>query len=204
LIDFPGFGESAKPPDSWGTAEYADLVAEWLPTLTAKRLVWVGHSLGGRVGLQLAARHPELLSGMVLIASAGLPRRRSFPERVRIQLKKTAFKTAKQFVREGPKLDRLRQRFGSADYRAAGALRPILIRVVSEDLTEVAKAVRCPTLLLYGTADRDTPPEIGERFKSLIPHSELTLLNGFDHLSILSAGKHQVAMQIRKFLELMR
>jgi pimeloyl-ACP methyl ester carboxylesterase len=201
LIDFPGFGQSPKPADSWGTAEYADLVAGWMRTLAARRTVWIGHSFGGRVGLQLAARHPDLLSGMVLIASAGLRRRRSVVERLRVTLRRKAFKTARRLLREGPQLDRLRQRFGSSDYRAAGAMRPILTRVVGEDLTEVARSVRCRTLLIYGTADTETPPEIGQRFKALIPDSELVLLNGFGHLSVLSEGCHQVVLQIRKFLE---
>jgi pimeloyl-ACP methyl ester carboxylesterase len=202
LIDFPGFGKSPMPPETWGTAEYADGVAEWMAMLPPGPRVWIGHSFGCRVGIQLAARHPQSVSGMVLIAAAGLQRQRSLPERLRFGIRRTAFKTAKRFVREGPGLDRLRQRFGSSDYRSAGALRPILTRVVGEDLTEAAKAVRCPSVLLYGRLDTETPPEIGERLKALIPHSELTVLNGFNHLSILSEGRHQVALRIRKFLEL--
>ena len=80
-------------------------------------------------------------------------------------------------------------------------MRPIFTRVVGEDLSEQAKAVQCATLLIYGTADTETPPEIGERFKTLIPNSELVLLSGFNHLSVLSEGRHQVALRIRKFLE---
>jgi pimeloyl-ACP methyl ester carboxylesterase len=112
-----------------------------------------------------------------------------------------ALKIAKRFVAEGPQLDRLRERFGSADYRSAGDLRPILIRVVRQDLTESAKAVSCPTMLIYGTDDTETPPEIGERLHALIPDSELAILQGFNHLSILTEGRHQVALRIRKFLE---
>ncbi len=201
LIDFPGFGNSLNPPDSWGTAEYADFVAEWIARFAARPVVWIGHSFGGRVGIQLAARHPKLIAGMVLIAAAGLRRRRTFPQSLRMHLRKAAFKTARRFAREGPQLDRLRQRFGSADYRSAGAMRPIFTRVVGEDLSEQAKAVECPTLLIYGTADTETPPEIGERLEALIPNSELALLTGFNHLSVLSEGRHQVALRIRKFLE---
>ncbi len=202
LIDFPGFGNSPKPPDTWSTAEYADLVAVWVRTLGREKLVWIGHSFGGRIGLQLAARHPDLLSGMVLIASAGLQRRRTVAARTRLAYRKAVFKTARRLLREGPLIDRLRHRMGSSDYRAAGVLRPILTRVVSEDLTPAAKAVRCRTLLIYGTADTETPPEIGQRLSALIPNAELVLLNGFTHLSVLSEGRHQVALQIRKFLEL--
>lgn len=201
LIDFPGFGDSPPPPDDWGTADYADLVADWLRTLGSARFVWIGHSFGGRVGIQLASRHPELLSGMVLIAAAGLQRHRTLWERLRIKTRVGTFKIAKRFVREGPQLDRLRQRFGSADYRNAGRLRPIFLRVVREDLTAEAKRIRCPALLLYGTGDTETPPEIGKRLHALIPASELALLDGFTHLSILTEGRHQIAMKIRRFLE---
>jgi pimeloyl-ACP methyl ester carboxylesterase len=201
LIDFPGFGKSPNPPDTWGTAEYADAVAEWLSSLPEARIIWIGHSFGGRVGLQLAARHRHLVAGMVLIASAGLKRQRSFREKLRFSLRRTAFKTARRFAREGPQLDALRRRFGSADYQSAGALRPVFVRVVGEDLTEVARTVDCPTLLIYGTADAETPPEMGQRLQQLIPGSELTLLDGFNHLSVLSEGRHQVALRIRKFLE---
>ena len=201
LVDFPGFGRTPKPPDSWGTAEYADGVAEWLRSLPEQRIIWAGHSFGGRVGLQLAARHPELVAGMVLIASAGLKRQRSFNEKIRFAVRRTTFKTARRFVSEGPQLDALRKRFGSSDYQSAGALRPIFVRVVGEDLTDVARAVRCPTLLIYGTNDTETPPEMGERLQQLIPGSEFALLEGFNHLSVLSEGRHQVALKIRKFLE---
>jgi pimeloyl-ACP methyl ester carboxylesterase len=79
LVDFPGFGESPIPPGPWGTEDYADAMAEWLAGLGTTRRVWIGHSFGSRVGLQLAARHPELVQGLFLIAAAGLPRQRSPP-----------------------------------------------------------------------------------------------------------------------------
>lgn len=201
LIDFPGFGNSPLPPDSWGTADYADAVAEWLTTtsMPAAPRIWIGHSFGGRIGIQLASRHPGLLHGMVLIASAGLPRRRSVPEQLKVALRRRAFKIAKLFVPEGPRRNRLRARFGSADYQSAGAMRPIFTRVVNEDLTPVAKTVTCPTLLLYGSLDLETPPEIGERLQHLIPGAELIVLEGFDHYTVLGEGRHQVLRHILKF-----
>ena len=42
LLDLPGFGASPLPPDAWGTADYADAVAEWLAGAPAQRRVWVG------------------------------------------------------------------------------------------------------------------------------------------------------------------
>jgi len=201
LIDFPGFGESPLPPTPWGTADYADAVAEWLATLAPARRIWIAHSFGCRVGLQLAARHPQAVAGLFLIAAAGLPRQRSAIERAQIGVRRWAFRLVRSLTPEGPARDRLRQRFGSADYRQAGALRPILIKTVGEDLSEAARAVRCPAVLVYGAEDHETPPELGMRFKKLIPQSQLYVLRGFDHWNVLAEGWHQLLQRLGEFAE---
>ena len=201
LLDLPGFGAAPPPPDAWGTADYADAVAEWLADLPPVRRVWVAHSFGCRVGLQLAARHPELIDGLFLIAAAGLRPRRSPAARLRIAARRWAFRLAGSVTPEGPGRDRLRERFGSADYRQAGKLRPILVKAVGEDLSDVARAVRCPAVLVYGDRDTETPPELGTRFNALMPRSRLVLLRGFDHWSVLTDGRHQIVQRLGEFLE---
>src|SRR5579862_818189 len=62
LVDLPGFGASPPPPGPWGTEDYADAMAGWLASLPLRKRVWVGHSFGCRVGLQLAARHPDTVA----------------------------------------------------------------------------------------------------------------------------------------------
>jgi pimeloyl-ACP methyl ester carboxylesterase len=151
--------------------------------------------------LQLAARHPEAVNGMVLIAAAGLPPHRSPAARMRIAARRWAFRMARSLTPEGPARDRLRERFGSADYRQAGAMRPILVKTVSENLTDIARAVHCPVTLLYGENDRETPPEIGERLQRLIPNAQLHVLRGFDHWNVLTEGQHQLTHRLSEFLE---
>lgn len=201
LIDFPGFGASPLPPGAWDTADYADAVAEWLAGLAPARRIWIAHSFGCRVGLQLAARHPERLAGLFLIAAAGLPPRRSPWARLRVAARRWTFRLARQFTREGPARDRLRDRFGSADYRAAGELRPILVKAVTEDLSAAARAVRCPSVLVVGDRDRETPPELATRLHRMMPQSRLVVLRGFDHWSILTDGRHQIVQLLGEFME---
>lgn len=203
LIDFPGFGDAPPPTEPWGTAEYADFSARLLKAgQAAGPTVWLGHSFGGRVGIQLAARHPDVIDKLVLIASAGLQRQRSMLEQTRVQSKIYTFKTLKHLAPVlGLDVDKLRNRFGSADYRNAGAMREILAKVVREDLTDMARQISCPVLLIYGGKDTETPPEIGERLAELIPNANLNILETQDHYSLLGDGRHQVAKRIRDFLQ---
>jgi pimeloyl-ACP methyl ester carboxylesterase len=204
LIDLPGFGASPAPPGPWGTADYADAIAEWLGGLPPAHRIWIAHSFGCRVGLQLAARHPETLAGLCLIAAAGLPPQRTPWVAARVMARRWGFRLARRFTPEGPARDRLRRRFGSADYRVAGELRPVLVKAVSEDLTEIARAVRIPAVLLYGDQDRETPPEMGMRLNSLMPQSRLYVLRGFDHWSLLTDGRHLILQRLGELMEQLR
>ena len=96
--------------------------------------------------------------------------------------------------------ERLKNLFGSRDYRAAGSMRQTLVRVIQEDLTEVAKKVQCPVHLVYGAQDDETPPEMGRRFEQQIPNAKLTVLDNFDHGSILTEGQAQVSYLLQQFL----
>ena len=192
LADLPGFGASPLPPGPWGTADYADAMADWLATLPARKRVWVGHSFGCRVGLQLAARHPEAVAALFLIAAAGLPPHRSLATRLRRMPRRLAFRATRAMTPEGPARERLRERYGSSDYRTAGAMRPVLVKAVNEDLTAVARRIGLPVMLVHGEADTESPPEIATRLHALITGSQLHLLRGFDHLTILGDGRHQV------------
>src|SRR6185437_14667149 len=112
LVDLPGFGGSALPPGPWGTADYADAMAAWLATLPARRRIWIGHSFGCRVGVQLAARHPQAVAALFLIAAAGLPPRRSLATQLKRLPRRLAFRVARALTPEGPARDRLRERWG--------------------------------------------------------------------------------------------
>jgi len=204
LVDLPGFGASPLPPGPWGTEDYADAMAEWIAALPPRRRVWVGHSFGCRVGLQLAARHPQSVAALFLIAAAGLPPHRALATRARRLPRRLAFRMLRAVTPEGPARDRLRERYGSSDYRAAGTMRPVLIKAVNEDLSDVARGVRMPVVLVHGEADRESPPEIATRFAALIPGAQLHLLRGFDHWTILTDGRHQVAHLLGDLIESLR
>ncbi len=204
LLDLPGFGDTSPPPAHWGTADYADFAATFIKEHTSGApVIWIGHSFGCRVGLQLAARHPKLVSALCIIAGAGLKRKRPLYKRLEHKIRVLTFKALKKLIPLGlVNEENLRKRFGSSDYASAGAaLRSIFVRVVNEDLSTQALQVNCPTLLIYGTKDSETPPEIGERLHTMIKNSEMVHLEGQDHYSVLNTGRHQVAGLLKRFIE---
>lgn len=198
LVDFPGFGSSPRPETDWDVQDYADATAAFIKAQGLKNIIWVGHSFGGRVGIRLAACYPELVGGLFLIAAAGLKRKRPFWQRLYFAARIRVFKLLKAL---GFNQDKLRARFGSRDYNTAGAMRGILVKTISEDLTELAQKVRCPVMLVYGEHDGETPPEFGHRYAGLIPGARVVVLEGQDHYSVLGNGRHQVAAMLAEFIQ---
>lgn len=72
-VDLRGHGGSDAPHQSYGVQAFADDVAFVIERLGLRDAVLVGHSMGGLVGLEVAASRPGLLSGLVMIDSLLLP-----------------------------------------------------------------------------------------------------------------------------------
>lgn len=199
FIDFPGFGDSPLPYGEWGSADYADGCAKIISGVKGRR-IWVGHSFGGKVGIQIAARHPALLDGLYLISAAGLKKKRPLHKKVHFKCRILLFKALKKLA--PPRYhEKLYKTFGSADYRNAGPLRNLFVRIVNEDLSEAARQVKCPVRLIYGENDDETPVEFGERFASMIADSKLFVLKDQDHYSVLAGGRHPVAERLLEFIK---
>ena len=68
-VDRPGWGQTGGKARSF--AAQAELVAEELLSRNTGPVIVVGYSFGGGVALRLALDHPELVAGIVLVASIG-------------------------------------------------------------------------------------------------------------------------------------
>jgi pimeloyl-ACP methyl ester carboxylesterase len=68
-VDRPGYGATGGPPLTM--AANAELLADLLVERGAVPATVVGHSYGGGIAILMAARHPELVSGLVLVGSVG-------------------------------------------------------------------------------------------------------------------------------------
>jgi pimeloyl-ACP methyl ester carboxylesterase len=203
LVDLPGFGEAPAPPETWGTIEYADLVQQYIVDRAAGSVILVGHSFGGRVSVRLASRRLAQIHQLVLMGVPGLPQ----PAMSRASLRRKGIRALRRvLIAAQPVLGSApvrwhSERFGSKDYQAAGALRPVLVRTVNEDLTESARAIACPTLLIWGGDDTETPVWIGRRYAELLgSRATLTILPHKDHHLYTGTGAHLIGEKMRAWL----
>ena len=184
-FDLPGFGQSPPPPGVWGTPDYAAFVREALEYLKVDRAHFVGHSFGAKVSLYLAATSGDLVDRLVLVGATGLRPPPSPSMRARRALAGAA-RVGARLGRPGRAVkEMVYRRLGSEDYRNAGPLRPILVKVVNEDLSELLPAVRASTLLVWGVNDDATPLWVARRMESLIPDAGLVLFEGAGHFAYL-------------------
>lgn len=189
-VDLPGFGESPLPRRPWGTADYAGCVVGLIEKLGLGPCTLVGHSFGGQIGMYLAATRPELVRKLVLVDSAGIRGRHD----LRYTLRVYAYKAAR-LVLSLPIGERCRERFlgsvrarlGSTDYHAAASpiLRATLVTIVNEDQQERLPRIKAPTLLVWGSEDKDTPVAEARIIERLIPDAGLVLFEGAGHFSYL-------------------
>jgi pimeloyl-ACP methyl ester carboxylesterase len=183
--DLPGFGSSPLPEQVWGTQDYAAHVQALLRCLGIPRAHFVAHSYGAKTALFLAATEPELVDKLVLQAASGL----RAPPSLKARAKRAASRAARFAGRVGPSGRRLRDavynRIASADYREAGELRPILVKVVNEDLSDLLPMVGASTLLIWGTEDDAVPVTLARTMEELIPDAGLVLFEGGGHFAYL-------------------
>ncbi len=197
-LDLPGFGASPPPPDGGGAEMYAKLIE---PVLEACQLpvVVVGHSFGGRVAVHLACRRPGAVAGLVLTGAPLLHRaeRRGRPA-LRYQIGRRLHRMG---ILPDHRLEGLRDRYGSADYRAAeGVMRDVLVTTVNESYEGQLNAISAPVELLWGELDDAAPPEIATRAEAVLVNARLTVLQGVGHFTPTEAPD-EVRRAIDRLLE---
>lgn len=71
-VDLPGYGKSQKDVYPYTMSFYADIVSGLVTQLGLGTIVYVGHSMGGQIGIHFSFRHKEQLERLILAAPAGL------------------------------------------------------------------------------------------------------------------------------------
>ncbi len=178
IIDLPGFGDSEEPKDVWSIYDYADMTHELSLELKMNQPILIGHSFGGKISLVYASMYKT--RKLVLLAS---------PYRKKIKkdsLKTKILKTMKKVPGLSGIAEKSKKYFGSTDYKNASTMmRNILVKHVNLDVSEDAKKIKCPTLLIWGTNDEAVPYEDATELEKIISNCGLVTYEGNTHYAYL-------------------
>ncbi|MBO1330838.1 3-oxoadipate enol-lactonase [Streptomyces sp. VRA16 Mangrove soil] len=186
--DLPGHGGSDAGLIRAGAtvADLAGLALALADDLGIERFGYAGVSLGGAVGLHLAAHHPDRVSGLaVLCSSAHFGGAGAWQERAALVRKEGTAPVAEtaptRWFTPGFTVPRLVQDNLDADPEAYAACCDAL---AAFDLRDRLKDITAPTLLVAGRDDPATPPAHLREMADAIPGAELAELSGASHLAV--------------------
>lgn len=182
-LDLPGFGETGNPPRAWQVNDYVQFVADFLQKMNVDADFLVGHSFGGRVIIKGLGEGKLRAQKVVLIAAAGI-----VPEKTwRSRLVTIVSRVAAVFFRIPPfhflrnKIRAVFYKIIGSDYLNAGALQETFVKIITEDLSDYARHITIPTLLIWGKHDKATPLSTAEKLHALIQDSRLEVFPDAAH-----------------------
>jgi 3-oxoadipate enol-lactonase len=194
--ELPGFGRSH--PVSGGLADVADRMAEAVKEGAAgKQAIVLGNGYGGFVALQMAIRHPDIATKLILAdcgAAFSEPGRDAFRNMAAASKAKglaaitdVAMRRlfAPEFQVQHPDLmaDR-REAFLQTDPEV---FREACAALAELDLRPELPKVKVPVLVLVGEHDEATPPPMSCELAAGLPQAHLEIIPGCAHVPQLQS-----------------
>lgn len=221
VIDFDqrGFGESDHPREGYSIERWADDAAGLLEALGIRSAHVHGTSMGGLVAIALAARHPDVVSGLVLDCTLA---RFDVAGRINVRVREallSAFGWGEEFWRFLAIQDFSRSFVEGTDFPAALDL--LRSSAIAQNVAEVAHGIAqalevadvvpllpnvlAPTLVMLGERDILTPYEMGVSGAGArvicerIGGAQLATVPGVGHINLFEAPELSASI-IREFL----
>jgi pimeloyl-ACP methyl ester carboxylesterase len=198
--DAPGYGRSADPPAGVVPSMhfYADRLARLLDSLGLTKIFLLGHSKGGGIAQEFYRQYPEYVRALILADTRSV----GSPEALEARLKMIHTLTPGQLaVERAPKLlspaaapQLIREAVSiMSEVRPAGyefAARAL----AASDTRDVMRALRVPTLLIWGDQDEITPV-----WEEVPAGAELRIMRNAGHLCYMEKPGEFNAI-VREFL----
>lgn len=191
-FDHPGHGRSA-PAEQRTIESLATNVIELLDHLELRQVHYCGVSLGGMLGVWLAANTDRISRLALLCTAAWYPDKSVWDERI------TALRSAGM----EPMADAIVARWFTPTFSPAAVarFRAELLQVDLPSYLACAEAVRnmdlradlakvdVPTVVIAAAQDHATPPEFARLIAEDLPHSDLYIVGEAAHLAVVEAPR---------------
>jgi 4,5:9,10-diseco-3-hydroxy-5,9,17-trioxoandrosta-1(10),2-diene-4-oate hydrolase len=207
-FDLPGFGASEMPSGKISIPGYGRFVDALLDRLGVGPAVFVGNSMGGFIGAEVAIQFPARVERLVLVSAAGLTAEYQRDERVLGVLRFgenllsawSAWLGARSDAVAGrARARRLLMRLVVArpdllpapliaeQVRAGGGpgFVDALDALTDYPIRPRLRQIGCPTLIVWGTEDRLIPVRDADEFERLIPDVRKVVWEDTGHMAML-------------------
>ncbi len=195
--DMPGYGASAPGPDPLTFIDLARSVADLLDTLEVQQAAVVGLSLGGMVAQHFALEYPHRINSLVLLDTSpafGLDGSTDAETWTNLRLQpladgKTPGDIAPMVLKSvaGPQISptNLSIAIAAMERISPAGLEATVRCLPSHDTRDRLPEISCPTLVLVGDLDTETPPSYSQFLTDLIPGARYAEIADAGHLSNL-------------------
>ena len=155
--DLIGFGESPRRNAAYTIQDFAEFVGSFIDEIGVSSVHLIGHSLGGRVCLEVALQEPDLVEKLILVAPMGFGR----------------LSVAGYVI-------------GTSAWALFKLIRkplpyPSLDIELEDRRIDRFRALRAPTLIAWGKRDLFFSPRWGQRAEEIIPNSQLRMFDRSGH-----------------------
>jgi pimeloyl-ACP methyl ester carboxylesterase len=182
-----GYGHTADVDRPFSFEQSADDTAALLAHLHVDRADLFGFSNGGTIALQVAIRHPRVVRKLV-VSSAFFKRDGGHPlfwEAMKnARLENMPMELQEAYRKVAPHPENLRSFHDKAAQR---------MREFKDIPADAIGAIAAPTLVMIGDADVVRPEHAVELIR-LLPHAQLAILPGTDHMAIMTRTDWLVTM----------
>lgn len=201
-LDLPGMGLTENPSEPWALDDFSNFISDFLTKVKVKDLkAIIGHSNGGAIAIKMINRQKLPIQKLILLSSSGV----RDTDKARKSLTKVVAKVGKNAIKALP--DSIQKKTKQRFYNAIGSEGLILPEmeqtfrnVVDEDVQDLARSIKQPTLLIYGDQDESTPPSYGQKLANNIKNSRFETIKGAGHFPQLDAPQ-EVLTLINTFLK---
>ncbi|MCI2807421.1 bifunctional 4-carboxymuconolactone decarboxylase/3-oxoadipate enol-lactonase PcaCD [Eoetvoesiella caeni] len=197
--DHRGHGSSDAPATLYTMQELAEDAARLVRELNCGPVVWVGLSMGGMVGQELAIRNPELVQALIIANSTS-----AYPENVREVWQQRISNVRANGIEVIA--DAVMERYFHDQFRSekAGVVAAFRRRLTSTDqegyigccnavgtvdTTARLPKIATPTLVIAGALDQGAPVSMSQTMVENIPGAQLVVLDDASHLAVAEQPK---------------
>lgn len=166
--DLPGFGGTGLTQDISDIYGYTKLLVSWMKYLGIKKASFVGHSLGGRMGVVLGAKYPELVENLVLIAPAAV--KPMTVRRIILRPLRTISRLMPRKIR-----DIISRNVSDVDGQNT-KLRDLYKAVVKYELTNELSKIKSSTMVVWGERDPILPLSLLSIYKKHLSNARVRVV----------------------------